>query len=205
MASLWIPHLLKGDAGIRRCGMENERYQKELFEFEKPKKQKNKFGQLLQTTNFAVILTAEKIVFLVIGVIMLGVIFFALGVEKGRSLADKASAAAIKTVIQEDAVQVQTKSAPLPLTNTTVDKTIAPAQARPDKDKPYTIVAAAFSRQDFASKEAGHLKASGLESFVYFSDPYYLACVGSFASKESASKLLGKVKQMHRDAYIRLK
>lgn len=192
--------------------MENERYQKELFEFEEPKKQKNRFGQLLQTPNFAVTLTAEKIVFLVIGIIMLGVIFFALGVEKGKSLVAKTPVPVVKTpAVQETVVQTQPKqvllkTASVPSTNiTTRDGIKVPVQTQPDKGKPYTIVAAAFLRQDFASKEAGRLKASGLESFVYFSDPYYLACVGSFASKENASKLLGRVRQMHRDAYIRLR
>jgi len=181
--------------------MENERYQKELFEFEEPKKQKNRFGQLLQPTNFALTLTAEKIVFLIIGMIMLGVVFFALGVEKGKSLVDKAPETVVKTdmqVVQQEPVKVQAVQAK-PASPEAPKTNITP------KDKPYTIVAAAFSRKDFASKEAGRLKSSGLESFVIFSDPYYLACVGSFANKESASKLLGKVKQVHRDAYIRLK
>ena len=79
------------------------------------------------------------------------------------------------------------------------------ARAAFDKARPYTVVAAAFSRQEFALKEVGKLKAAGLDAFIYYGEPYYLACVGSFPSKESAGKILKKVRQMHRDAYVRLR
>lgn len=189
--------------------MENEKYQKELFEFEQAKRQKPRFGQFFQKTDFAITLTAEKIVFISIGIIMLMVVFFALGVEKGKSFANaQASApqAQPKTLaITTEQIKAATASTNIsPKSGTLVE----PKRARlePDvKDKPYTIVAAAFSRQDFASKEVARLNASGLEAFVYHSDPYYLACVGSFASKDSALKLLGKVRQIHRDAYVRLR
>ena len=196
--------------------MEKESYQKELFEFKPPKKQRAGFGQLFQKTDFSIMLTAEKIVFIGIGIIMLFVISFALGVERGKSLSGKVYQA--EPIKQAVVPQVQPT---VPTAIKPQDKTIAPstnvtpvrtkqAVAVPktvieDKNKPYTIVAAAFSRQDFALSEVNRLKKAGIEAFVYYSDPYYLACVGAFANKDSALKSIGKIRQMHRDAYIRLK
>ena len=176
--------------------MQNENSQKELFEFEAPKKAgRRRFGSLLQRTDFCLVLTAEKLVFVFIGIIMLAVLFFALGVERGKSLVVKSEPQAAP--VQASTTQIPAKAANPPISQ---EKTVEPA-----KGKPYTIVAAAYSRQDFASKEVVGLKASGLDAFVLKSEPYYLACVGSYATKGDAQKALSKARQAHRDAYIRLK
>ena len=73
--------------------MENEKYQKELFEFEAPKKAAARFGDIFQRADFVITLTPEKMVFAAIGIIMLMVVFFALGVEKGKAAAYTAAAA----------------------------------------------------------------------------------------------------------------
>lgn len=195
--------------------MENDKLQKELFEFEAPKKvRRPRLGQFLQRSDFAFTLTAEKLVFLTIGITMLVVVFFALGVEKGKSLAVKNAIPQVSTQMPVVQAKAQSGLAQVPkvaAVNTNItpkEKNTVPvagdSQAKPD-DKPYTIVAAAFLRQDFASKEAGTLKGSGLDAFVIKGDQYYLACVGSFANKDSAQKILSKVRQVHRDAYIKLK
>ena len=198
--------------------MENEKYQKELFEFEQPKKQWHRFGRFFQKTDFAVTLNAERLVFVLIGILMLIVVSFALGVERGRSqaaiLPAAPKAAPQSPVVQTPVAQKndkapsmniapksRTSAAPVKAAVDTSKTQTAPA----DKNKPYTIVAGAFTREDTAIKEINRLKAGGLEAFVYYSEPYYLACVGAFANKDSAQKVLGKVRQMHRDAYVRLK
>ena len=199
--------------------MENENYQKELFEFEAPKKTAARFGNIFQRTGFVVTLTPEKMVFAAIGIVMLMVVFFALGVEKGKAVSYTGSITP-KMVYREIVTSparpeirtVVSVARPKPVvgaTNITPKTTLPTApkksQAAFDKSKPYTIVAAAFSREDFATKEAVKLKADGLEAFVYYGEPYYLACVGSFQDKVSAQKILNKVRQMHRDAYVRLR
>lgn len=195
--------------------MENEKYQKELFdEFKQPKRQKHGFGRFFQKADFAINLSAEKLVFILIGVLMLAVVSFALGVEKGKSQAAISQGTVSTTVPQPIS---QNKDTVTPTNIVAKNKTLAaPVSAKmaadnpkiqyvADKSKPYTIVAAAFSREEFASKEVSRLKANGLEAFVYYGEPYYLACVGAFANKDSAQKVLVKVRQMHRDAYVRLR
>ena len=198
--------------------METEKYQKELFEFESPKKAQARFGSIFPRTDLAIILTPEKMVFAAIGVTMLMVVFFALGVEKGKSAAYAKFAATktiTKNIVAAQALSVKSVQAPIVVTKSVVATNITPkinppaaavkAQAVFDKTKPYMIVAAAFSREDLALKEVGKLKMAGLEAFVYYGEPYYLACVGSFQSKDGDRKILNKVRQMHRDAYVRLR
>ena len=198
--------------------MDPEKYQKELFEFESPRKAAARFSNIFPRTDFAIILTPEKMVFAAIGVIMLMVIFFALGVEKGRSAAGlkfTAKKTIAKDIIAAPAILVKSATAPIIVTKSAAATNITPkinppaaavkTQAVFDKTKSYMVVAAAFSREDLALKEVGKLKTAGLGAFVYYGEPYYLACVGSFQSKDSAQKILNKVKQMHRDAYVRLR
>jgi len=198
--------------------METENYQKELFEFKSPKRPKARFGNIFTRTDLAITLTPEKMVFAAIGVVMLMVVFFALGVEKGRSAAYAkftATKTMTKDIVAAPAILVRSARAPIVVTKSAAATNIAPkinppaaavkAEAAFDKTKPYTVVAATFSREDFASKEVSKLKTAGLAAFLYYGEPYYLACVGSFQSKESAQKILNKVRQMHRDAYVRLR
>lgn len=197
--------------------MDTEKYQKELFEFEQPKKPKHRFANIFQKTDYALNLTAEKMVFVAIGAIMIMVICFALGVERGKSIAlkavvpVKAAVPAASAPLPVRLTQASIKTAPVPVkaaitTNIAVKtKVQAPVTAATDAGKPYTVVAGTFSKEDFAQKEASRLKAGGIEAFVIFSDPYYLACTGAFPSKESAQATLNRVRKLHRDAYIRLR
>jgi len=76
--------------------MEEEKYQKELFEFEKPKKVFPRFANIFSRSelehSFSLVLTLDKVILTAIGIIMLMVIIYALGVESGRAIS-KARAA----------------------------------------------------------------------------------------------------------------
>ena len=202
--------------------MEKDNTQKELFEFQAPKKQPRKFGQLFQQADFAFSLNAERLVFVAIGIIMLLVISFALGVERGKAVSGKASearTALAQATIPATAQHIQGQPAAAKVQLTTVQPQPAAvkiqpaavkaqstaAKAQPAAAKPYTVVAAAFSKEAFAIKESSRLKSNGLDPFVYYKEPYYLVCVGSFANKASAQKVLNRVRQMYRDAYVRLR
>ena len=200
--------------------MENENYQKELFEFKAPKKAPARFGSIFQRADLVVVLTAEKIVFAAIGMIMLAVLFFALGVEKGKAASYVAVTAPRATpgkIVVSPVVPVKTTTASIVKSKSVVVTTnITPkrrpkpiaqkkAQAAPDKSKPYTIVAATFLRKDFALREVGRLRASGLDAFVSYGKPYHQVCVGFFRDRKSAKKSLNKVKRMHQDAYVKLR
>jgi hypothetical protein len=67
-------------------------------------------------------------------------------------------------------------------------------------------VAAAFTKGPVAVAEVNRMKAAGItEAYMFRKDPYYMVYVGAFPDKESAQKTLNKVRQLRRDAYVRLK
>lgn len=181
--------------------MQKENIQKELFEFEAPKKQRNRLGQFFQKTDFSANLNAEKLIFVSIGILMILVISFALGVERGKAISGMPIRIADPL---PKALQIDAASAPViskPVAARPAQASAMVAQSAPD----YTVVAAAFSKESSAIKEMARLKKNGLEAFVYNSDPYYLVCSGSFIDKESAQKTLKRVRQLYRDAYVKLK
>ena len=193
---------------------------------DRPIRQPRRFSQLFQKADFSVSLSAEKLVFVSIGIIMLLVVFFALGVERGKAVSAISAKQKIVTAVQpatqphtaavvpvKQALRVNAANAATGAAPT--DKALPPVAKKPqvtaqpqapdNKGKPYTIVAAAFSKEVFAVAEVSRLKAGGIEAFVYHSEPYYLTCVGAFTSKDTAQKTLSKVRQTHRDAYVRLR
>jgi Sporulation related domain. len=199
--------------------MENDKYQKELFEgFEQPKKAAPRFGSIFPRTDLAITLTPEKMVFAAIGIIMLMVIFFALGVEKGKSAAYakfKAAKPAVKNMVAVQSILAVPSRTPIVVARSPVAANIPPkavaetapvkAQAAIDKTKPFTVSAGSFIVEDSALTVVSRLKAAGLEAYVYYKEPHYVACVGSFQNRDAAGKTLNTVKQMYKDAFIRLK
>ncbi len=194
--------------------MEEEKYQKELFEFEKPKKSFPDFGRIFTRTNFAIAVTMERLIFISIGIIMLVVIVYALGIEKGKSLGklsaiavskplEKVAPSAIVTGEVKTTAQVKVVPQPMPIKA----QAIQTETKIPEPGKPYTIVAVTFMRKDTAAQEMNHLKKEGFDAFVVQSDSYFLVCIGSYADKESvqSKKSLGKVRQFYKDAYFKLK
>jgi hypothetical protein len=109
--------------------MEKYNVQKELFEeLQAPKRQPRRFGRLFQRGDFSISLNAERIVFVSIGIIMLLVVFFALGVERGKAVSANLSQSMRRVTsppAQQAAVQVKAVS---PSIGTTL-KEKAPVQA----------------------------------------------------------------------------
>ena len=196
--------------------MEEEKYQKELFEFEKPKRFFPRLSDFFPKADFErnviLTLTLDRAVFIAIGLIMIMVVTYALGVEAGKSRAIEAAQAntiapntAVPVVVQTAAVavpqgktQIQpgTVIRPQPVARTPVPSIKAqplakiqpPArvqQPAPIKAaaKPYTIVVATLTRKDTALREAGKLKLQGFDAAVVPNDRYFQVWVGSYADK----------------------
>ena len=214
--------------------MEEDKYQKELFkEFsEKPGKPLSRLAGILPRPDFegkiAITLTLEKIVFISIGIIMAMIVVFALGVENGRrrsaariSPAGRPQAAQVAMPAQRDMQQSQVKTgsalrpaaAMTPVTQGPSQKgflnTSAVATPKPDPatdiSRPYTILAATFSKKETAQATAAFLKKEGLNPFVTYSEPYYRVCVGAYADMQGpqVQRDLVKVKRIYKDAFVR--
>lgn len=190
--------------------MDEDKYQKELFEFEKPKRFFPRISDLFPKADFerniAITLTLDKVVFIAIGIIMLMVVIYALGVEAGKGKsAGTFQAQAVSVQVSTD---TQGLTVPVAARPTGVRQT---GPAVPQKSVvaslPYTIVAATFNNKENALQEVRKLRLKGLNAMFVGKDSRFFACVGSYQDKASAQiqNDLKKVKRLHNDAYIRLR
>lgn len=191
--------------------MEEERRQRELFEFEKPRK---RFGGLsgifrrsgLDGSTFAVTLKTDKIVFLSIAVIMLMVVVYALGVERGRTAPPKRTREPKQAAAQlPAALKTRIEVKPQFQAEARLQAAAPAAVVVKDASKPYTIAVASLSKKENALAEASRMRSKGFDSYVIYVDPYYVVCVGAFTDKTSAAseKELLKVRRFCRDAYFK--
>ena len=212
--------------------MENDRQQKELFDFEETKKPFSGLAHILPKPDFegkvAIVLTLEKMVFISIGIVMLMVLVYALGVETGKSRKIRTVTAQqeVKRVpIQSQAgriIQPVSTTLVVPVVQKTPVTAAAPAaqSTKPlvpavtatnavaqDSAKPYTIVVAAFSKKETAQASAARLTKDGFAAFVYQSGSYSMVCVGSYADKYGiqVKQDLNVIKRTYKDAYIKLR
>jgi len=174
--------------------MEEERGQKELFPFEKPKRSFPKLSNFLPKADFErnilLTLTLEKIIFISIGLILAMVVVYALGVEVGKSktpvqIAPQVSAKKAAPVAQPPALQVP--------------KTVAATQ---DPARPYIIVAGAYSRKDNALSAMARLRQAGFDAYIGQNAPFFQVWVGGKTGSDALKELV-KVKKLCKDAYLK--
>lgn len=195
--------------------------QKELFEFEKPKKSFPRLSIFFPKAELAgksvLVLTREKIVFAAIGIIMLVVAVYAIGVEKGRTAGK--TAGTISVALPKE-LQPQ-PSRILPPTPSSQGPQSVPAMAIEPKSvtmestaikiktidikRPYAIIAATFSNKDTAVREAKGMKKDGFDASVIPADKYFQVCIGAYTTRDSAQNALKKVRQKYKDAYIKMR
>ena len=200
--------------------MDDKNLEKELFEFEKPKKPLPKLFNIFSKTDFegkiAIRLSPDKIIFIVIITMMLLVIVYALGVERGKVLSLKAPLPSVAiSVAQGNITPIGKKSVMDPVISNQVKTALAvPTPSLPAKiglvqasAKPYTIVAVTFSRKEMAETESNRLKGDGFDAFVASSDSYFLVCVGAYPDRDGVQtkKELNRVKRIYKDAYLKLR
>lgn len=190
--------------------MEEDRDQKELFEFEKPKRAFPRLGSILPKRDFernvAVTLTLEKVIFISIGVVMLMVVVYALGVEAGKArMAEQTvSQSAVKKEIRALVPVTNTRIAPQQIVMTPVPVNKMPVNVQ-SYSKPYTIVTGSFTKKENAVGEINQLRKQGFNAYIGQTYPLYQVYVGAFASKTGADALaeLKRIKNVRKDAYLK--
>lgn len=201
---------------------EDQGYQKELFEFREPKKRFPQFSGFFPKNFAGISLSAEKLIFVVIGLVMAAVLVYALGVERGKAIARRSPTAAARPV----AVRNVPAYSPTPLPATAPPRTASAAAIRPGPEKapvpppkltlpltpsginkPYTIVAASFSNRENALAAVDALRKRGLEAFMVKSGVYFQVCVGTYPDKTSApsQNALAKIKSEYKGAFFKLR
>lgn len=135
----------------------------------------------------------ERIILLMIGFIITGVISFSLGVEKGRHLA------MLPDVVREI-------SQPAIQKPKAIEESPKAIEASPKIKEPtigYTIQVASYQTKTLAQKEMEILKQKGLLSLILTKGSYTVVCVGHFSNREMAKSILTELKKRYRDCYIR--
>jgi len=181
---------------------QDEEKQKELFEeFSKPAKKPFFFksnNRYLQDNVFVWQVSPEKIVFLTIGVILLAVITFCLGVERGKQLRDRfqppsSTGQAVGTGSSENSYRVGTSPVG-------VSESVPTAL-----QKKYTIMVASYIKKDDAQKDAVRLKKAGFPVYVTPSGRFFVIKVGDFNDRQQADAALSALKKNYgyKDIYIK--
>lgn len=188
-----------------------EKEQKELFEFEKPKRTFSGIGRIFSfpKSSFGITLSLERAIFISITIIMMMVVIYALGVERGKVLGRRLSASwprQAQMLAPAVTIALPAKPTAQPIAaqgfTSPKDKTTIQPQA---KDGSYTIVAATFSNKDAAQTEAERLKKNGFDAYLAKSDSYFQVRIGAYLSKEIGQKVLVRVRKIHKDAYFKLR
>jgi len=149
----------------------------------------------------------EKIILIIIGFLITGVISFSLGVEKGKKTA------LLKNAANLDLAQKIEPAKPEKPAKTQTNEQISPAaiktkafieEAGATADpKKYTIQVASFATKNNAQKEAANLAKKGFAAQILPKGNFLIVCVGSFYSQQDAQTQLTKLRNNYRDCYIR--
>ncbi len=132
----------------------------------------------------ALSLSYENIFLLTIGLIMLLIVCYSLGVEKGKRF-------------------VQLKSEEIAIEQEQAQELPAVETEEPKQKKTY-IQVASFRSEKYARKEIERLKNKGYQSYLTQWGKFQVVCVGNYQDRKAAAEDLRKLKQIYGDCYVRL-
>ncbi len=157
----------------------------------------------------------ESLALIIIGVIILTLAGYMLGIEQGRGLqggvkTNTTTLPKLPEDIEEkkevfDGTEILLPASPGE--KETVGKPLPEIQPVPQIfAKPYTIQLITYSREKFARKELEKLENAGCDdSSIVEEDGYYKVCAGSYATEKEANKNLRNFRRQYRDCFTRLK
>lgn len=148
----------------------------------------------------------ERVMLIILGIVMTGLISFSLGVEKGKRLAvAKLDSAA--PIPQKAIVDSQPREVPLPkqesLPPVIKKETLPPEIAAQKTSGAYTVQLASYKTRSGAQKEAQELKRKGFSTIILAKGSYVILCVGNFSTKDTAKQLVLQLKNRYKDCYVR--
>lgn len=133
----------------------------------------------------------EKIILIIIGFLIVGIVSFSLGVKKGRQLSIAKEDKELKgkpQIIKKEEVKTE-------------KEVIGPSLEKADAN--YTILVATYLTRTYAQREAEKLKQKGLQTLVLPKGKYIELCVGKFINKDEAKVILKELKNKFHDCYIK--
>ncbi|MCM8797480.1 MAG: SPOR domain-containing protein [Candidatus Omnitrophica bacterium] len=183
--------------------MENSNAQLELFSSDRVIRNTkgNPFG-LRISTYFS---SHEKTVFLIILFVVNAIIFFTLGVERGKRINPITSSGITQGGINTDSRVIINK--PIPTDTPEQDRVIVKKdttikEALWQNKQYYAIQLASYKTNVYAQKEADNLKKKGFNAKVIQKGKYSVLYVGPFPDKETAHPVLSELKKRYEGCYI---
>ncbi len=140
-------------------------------------------GQQLKNNR---LISYENAIFLIICFILSSIIFFSIGVEKGKrdvSSTEKESkqdASSAKTEVDIEEQRIENKTGDI-----------------------YVIQLAAFKTKGSAEDEMNKLRKQGYKADIKKSGYYYQVYIGGFEDKNSAQKITNELKKDFNDCYVK--
>ena len=162
------------------------------------------YGRLLLGNGY----NRDKKILLLIAFIVIGIVSFSLGVEKGKRIALKPATRQQEAVPATSAGAVIVNQAPKVMPGPAVRQEALPAQVAeaPAVVSPkgkFTIQVATFRTKALAKQEADFLKKKGFSAGITAKGSYCIVCVGSFRDKDSAKGMFSKLQPRYNDCFIR--
>src|SRR4030042_6226112 len=124
----------------------------------------------------------EKIILIVMGMIVTGIISFSLGMERGKSIGLSKAEFAPTTEPRPRVFEEKTRGNKLIREEDITTKDTAPLVGQY-----FVIQLASFKNKSSAEREALQLKKRGFTSLVLSKGNYSVLCVGNFSNKQAAT------------------
>ena len=182
-------------------------------------------GQFPRATSFLheLKLAPENMIVVFIVLLMIFVLSFSLGVERGRHAPQTVTAPPQKIPLQiknNAIIPPLNKPATMPtmavkqpvmVASTTRVKSAvvnsspvqAPVVVAPKENYNYTLQVASYKQASYAQRAANQLRISGLDAFVMTKGNFSMVCVGKFMQTSEAKKLASRLKSKYKDILIR--
>jgi len=167
-------------------------YQKELFEeFQKEKGKFKKIADKVTGRQHKLYLhvSLENVVFISIIVIMCIIVAFALGVERGRRLAEGVTREPVP----------QASKAPESLTKPIK----ASAGEMKEAKKVYTIQLISYKTEKRALTEQSALREKKIDTFIVLSGKWHQVCTGGYEVTKDARKAMEAFKNDYKGCFVR--
>lgn len=184
--------------------------QREFFEeFKRPKRGVERFrAKYASHKRFFVTLSVENLVLASIIIIMVVVLSFSLGVERGKGISSTAG-----TRLGTGVSKINRKSRSVLSAEKTRPKDSAAEASRhamegavsltKDEVSRYTIQVATFSEETTAIKVIDSLKKQGFSAFILSNKGKFHVCTGRYSTKKEAVADLSKFKDRYGDCFVR--
>lgn len=184
----------------------NEKDRQVEFFSDLPGKSKKSRKDKLRLAKTFVSLSYENIIILSIGLIMLLIVCYSSGVERGKHLAQliplRAQESEDIKVEQEQVQKSPTIKAPGPQEKKIKVKLAQTKNAA--KTLPY-IQIASFYTDKYARKEIEQLKNKGYQPFLTQWGKYRVVCVGGYKNRDEATMALKQLRKVYADCILRNK